>query len=103
MGPQGKRWPKWKQRRDNSKEEVTRENREKKLHYGVKCIRKVSGGVLAWQRMRRGGSEKNPFPLIGAALRSSPPVKPFSSDPGDPDEARSTLSVIAPSFFRRRR
>ena len=41
MGPQGKRWPKWKQRRDNSGDDVTEENRAKKLHHGVKCIRKV--------------------------------------------------------------
>ena len=41
MGPQGKRWPKWKQRRDNSSQDVTDENRRKKLHHGVKCIRKV--------------------------------------------------------------
>ena len=41
MGPQGKRWPKWKQRRDNSGDDVTEENRQKKLHHGIKCIRKA--------------------------------------------------------------
>ena len=41
MGPQGKRWPKWKPRRDNSGDDVTEENRRKKLHHGVKLIRKV--------------------------------------------------------------
>jgi hypothetical protein len=41
MGLQGKRWPKWKQRRDNSGQDITDENRKKKLHHGVKCIRKV--------------------------------------------------------------
>ena len=41
MGPQGKRWPSWKPRRDNSSQDVTDENRQKKLHHGVKCIRKV--------------------------------------------------------------
>ena len=41
MGPQGKRWPKWKQRRDNSGDDITEENRQKKLHHGVKCIRKA--------------------------------------------------------------
>lgn len=41
MGPQGRRWPKWKPRRDNSTDEATEENRKKKLHHGVKCIRKV--------------------------------------------------------------
>ena len=41
MGLQGKRWPKWKPRRDNSSQDLTDENRKKKLHHGVKCIRKV--------------------------------------------------------------
>ena len=41
MGPQGARWPRWKQRADNSSQAVTDDNRRKKLHHGVKCIRKV--------------------------------------------------------------
>jgi hypothetical protein len=43
MGPQGKqsRWPGWKKRRDNSTDDVTAENRAKKLFHGVKCLRKV--------------------------------------------------------------
>jgi|TARA_B110000977_G_scaffold143791_1_gene182578 hypothetical protein len=48
MGLQGKRWPKWKQRRDNSGQDITDENRVKKLHHGVKCIKKV--GVFDFSR-----------------------------------------------------
>lgn len=42
MGPQGKRWPTWKKRRDNSSQDITDENRKKKLFHGIKCLRKVS-------------------------------------------------------------
>ena len=64
MGLQGKRWPKWKPRRDNSSQDLTDENRKKKLHHGVKCIRKVGwfsspsrissrAPLGAWRRVAR--------------------------------------------------
>ena len=58
MGPQGKRWPKWKQRRDNSGDDVTEENRQKKLHHGIKCIRKALKKARTFEEQRSSGEPR---------------------------------------------
>ena len=67
MGPQGKRWPKWKQRRDNSGDDVTEENRQKKLHHGIKCIRKAlkKARTFEEQKIKRRTAQATAAPKSG--------------------------------------